>query len=224
MRERMAFHRSAGDLRAWTAEMVVNMEDAVDSALGASAIAFLNAVQDDEESTIELSRFVEYLMREDTSEEAWKDALLALADVLQVIEDDENMVPLLRVFSEALAPGARERVTRAGHFDLRDVESADSLVDATTLLLRRANEIDDENTLTIALSNLVRLPDGESETPLEALIDAAAEIHRADPGAGTRMLQPDYEAFFGNAIEFLRDEDHGVERIYRVVQSRELSE
>ena len=161
-------------------------------------------------------------MSDETPEEAWRDALLAMADLMQVLEDDENMVPLLRVLSEALAPGARLQVAEGGRFDLRDVDSSGSLVDATTLLLRRANEVDDDNVLSVLLSRLVELPEGRSETPLEALIDAAAEIHRAEPGVGTRMLRPDYEAVFGNSIEFLRDEDHGIERIYRVVQSRQL--
>ncbi len=222
LREQVRRHREAGDLEAWTEEIEADLEDALDSPLGASTIMFLDAVQDDEASTQELSRFANYMMRE--TDDASEDALLAMADMLQVLEDDTNIVPLLHVLSEALAPGVRERARPNGTIELSDVHAEDSLVDATTLLMRRANEVDEENVLTILLERMVTLPDGADETPLEALLDASAEVYRVEPARGGPLLRSDYESVLANTIEFLQNEHNGLERIIQVVQSRELSE
>lgn len=222
IRERIAFHNGAGDLDSWSRELFADIEDAIDSPLGASSLRFLQAVQDDAETTEELSRFLEYMVREDSFGDAWRDVLLAVGDMLQVQGDEEAFLPLLHFFAEALAPGILDQIATAPSLRLSDIQSEGSALDATMLLMRRANEVDEDDSLSTLLANLVTLPEGESETPIEVLIDAMAEIYRVDPGAGGPLFRDDYGAILDNATEFLSDEDHGLERIYRVVQEREI--
>ncbi|MFT5357391.1 MAG: hypothetical protein ACI9KE_004626, partial [Polyangiales bacterium] len=222
IRDRVAFHRDAGDLDSWSRELYADIEDAVDSPLGASSLRFLQAVQDDAETTEELSRFLGYMVREDSFGDAWRDVLLAVGDMLQVQGDEEAFLPLLHFFAEALAPGILDQIATAPSLRLSDIQSEGSVLDATMLLMRRANEVDEDDALSTLLANLVTLPEGESETPIEVLIDAMAEIYRVDPGAGGPLFRDDYGVILDNATEFLSDEDHGLERIYRVVQEREL--
>ncbi len=75
------------------------------------------------------------------------------------------------------------------------------------------------------LSNLVTLPEsGRGETPLETILDVVAEVNRVDPGLGTSLRSDDHRAVLTTAHEFLTDQDRGLERIYNVIQSRELTE
>lgn len=222
LQDRIAVHEQAGDLLPWTAEFVTDTESLLNSPLGASAVLFMQAVQDDQESTDALTDFATYLLEDGRPEDAWKDCLIAAADFLQVLEDDDNLLPLLRALSTGLSPLAREHVEFGDDVLLSSVGTEGSLLDAVTLLLRRTNEADDVNALPGLLSRLVTIPPGGRETPLEALIDAAAEIERADPGAETPLLYPDYELLFDSMIEFMDDEHNGLERIYDVVQAREL--
>ena len=95
-------------------------------------------------------------------------------------------------------------------------------MDSTTRLLQRAVEIDEERVLQLVLGNLVALEAGASETPVEALIDASAEVYRTEPGAGGAMNVEDYRAVLGQTVQFLDNEHNGLERLYRIVQNREL--
>ncbi|MBX3252179.1 MAG: hypothetical protein KF901_33705, partial [Myxococcales bacterium] len=223
VRERIAVHRDAGDLTPWAASLTPRLETTLGSGVGVAALRFLEAVDRDEGAKEELSGLIGYLMSDASSNDAFDSTLLATADLLQVLEDDTNLSPLLNAISEGLTPGVRDRVRAGGMVDAAELSTAGGALDETLALLRAVVDVDDRRTLAAILRNLVALPPtGDGETPLETILDVMAEVNRVAPGAGTSLRAPDHRSVLNHVDEFLTDEDRGLERIYRVVQHRTL--
>ena len=223
VRERVASHRADGDLEEWSLSLAPRLETTLGSAVGSSALRFLEAVDRDEGAKEELSGLIQYLMNDASDNDAFDNTLLATADLLQLLDDELNLVPLLNVLSEGLAPGVRERVAAGGTIDPSTLSLDGSTLDETVKLLRAIVDVDDRRTLAAVLRNVVALPEGgDGETPLETVVDVIAEVNRAEPGLGTSLRAEDHRSVLGHVDEFLTDPDRGLERIYRVVQNRTL--
>jgi hypothetical protein len=152
-------------------------------------------------------------------------------DLLQVLRDDTNLVPIYKVFAAAFAPSP-------------DNPKGPSLIDATTTLLTRlaahaidgkgveicANEIDPNSVLDLALAQLVTpMPtaadasSGASSpgvTPLEVIVDTVADVNRATPSdAVDPLASPDYANIANELGEFLTDHQRGLEQFYAIVRN-----
>lgn len=223
VRERVAVHRDDGDLTEWSLSLAPRLEETLGSAVGAASLRFLEAVDRDEDAKQELSGFVQYLMDEASANDAFDSTLLASADLLQLLDDDANFVPLLNALSEGLAPGVRDRAAAGGTIEPSAIPLDGSTLDETVRLLRAVVDVDERRTLAAVLRNLVALPASrDGETPLETVVDVVAEVNRVEPGLGTNLSADDHRAVLRSVDEFLTDPDRGLERIYRVVQSRTL--
>ena len=127
---------------------------------------------------------------------------------------------ILTGLSEALAIGVRDAAENGG-----DVNIDGSTLDRTLALLREINERDANHTITRVLQNLVSLPPaGPAETPLETIIEVVAEVNRQVPNEGGSMSAADHFDVFESVHHFLTGEIRGIERIYQVVQNREIAE
>ncbi len=151
-------------------------------------------------------------------------------DLLQVLRDDANLVPIYKVFAAAFAPPPNE-------------PHGPSLIDATTSLLTRlaghavdgsgveicAKEVDPNEVLDLALAHLVTpIPTGADAaadaaapgvTPLEVIVDTVADVNRASPNDLTFTLQPpDYASISSELDGFLTDPDRGIEQFYAIVR------
>jgi hypothetical protein len=218
VRARIAEHRAAGDLQAWADGLAGRVESTLGSALVTAALDLVDALRADPEARAAIAALVAYLMDDTATGDAFDATLLAIADLLQVLEDDRNLDPLLRALAPALALDART-VAATGGAPTTEGSPADALLD----LLRAARPLDPENVLQRVLSGLVALPAaGDVETPLETIVDVVTEVNRAAPGAGTTMDAEDHRAVLRRVQDTLRDEERGVERLYRVIQEREL--
>ena len=225
LRARIDDHRRRGDLQEWAASLAPRAERTLGSAVGAAGMRFLEAVNADEAAEAEVSALAQYLMDEASANDAFDTTVLAAADLLQVLDDEANLDPLLRAVSEGIVPGVRDRVAEGGTVRAGSLDIQGSAVDETLTLLKRVVDVDDRETLQALLSNLVALPEsGDAATPLETLIDVVAEVHRVEPNQGGPMRAADHRRVLGTATEFLLDDDHGLERIYSVVQSRRIED
>jgi hypothetical protein len=151
-------------------------------------------------------------------------------DLLQVLRDDTNLVPIYKVFAAAFAPPP-------------DKPQGPSLIDATTTLLTRlaahaidatgveicAKEIDPNSVLDLVLAQLVTpMPtaaDASSGTsapgvtPLEVIVDTVADVNRASPSDAVNPLaSPDYANVANELSEFLTDHQRGLEQFYAIVR------
>jgi hypothetical protein len=219
VRERVAEHRAEGDLSAWADGLTARAEETLGSAATSAVFAFLDAIENDPQACDALAQLIGYLVDVGSSNDAFDTTVVALTDFLQVLEDDRNLTPLLRALAAGLAPEARAAVD-----DGAALETAGSAADQTLDLLRLINDLDDRHALRTVLANVVSLPEaGEPTTPLETILDVIAEVNRVSPGAGGSLDGEDYRRVLGTTRDLLVDEDRGFERLYRVVQERELA-
>lgn len=219
LRGRLEEHATAGDLDAWATDLPGDVSDFLNEPLVAGAIQLLDVVNEDPEARDALVDLLSYLVDEASDNDAFLSVLYALMDLLQVMEDEGNILPLMHALSGAMAPNARALVEGAsGTPDIDGSVGYDALT-----LLREIRGFDHDRTLRALLGNLVQLRDDQT-TPLEVIVDVMNEVNRAEPGAGGAYLPPDYRASFGHMTDFMDEERRGMERLYDVVQSRELPE
>ena len=175
-----------------------------------------------------MERLAQYLLDAASKNDALASLLASSNDIVQLLRDDENLVPLYRVLAAAMDASSKDekgRVVRK------------SLVDAQMALLARVSgryfdqdkkeickrEVDPNQVLAVALGNLVTpLGTGtlKGQSPLEIIIDVVADVNRADPTAtyeGT-LSRADYASVSRHTIEFLTDKERGLEQFYEVIR------
>src|SRR5690606_39063263 len=148
---------------------------------------------------------------------------------IQILNDEENLVPLLHVVAHAMDASERDASGRV---------TKQSLVDAQMALLAKMSgryfdadgdeicrkEIDPNQVLAVALGHLVTpIEDGDfrGQTPLEVIIDVIADVNREDPTQpyeGT-LAKEDYASVSQNVVEFLTDKERGLEQFYEVIRN-----
>ena len=82
----------------------------------------------------------------------------------------------------------------------------------------------ERSTLTKLLGELVKETGKDGETPLEIILDTIAEVNRAAPvkDLGSSLKADDLRAVLRESRDFLSSERHGLERLYDIIQAREL--
>ncbi len=216
LRDRIDAHRTAGDLAMWAHDLDGDIADSMTGPMGASAIRFADAIQTDDAARSELSQLMAYLFDEASGNDAFDATLFAAADMMMVLEDDRNIVPILNVMGDAVAGNASVVIETGDELVLDD-----SAVDGGLNLIRESNVVDDRRTLTRVLQNLVALQPGQEETQLEILIDVLTEVNRAAPGAGTHFDTTDYQELMSRSADMLSSESRGMERLYDIIQNRD---
>ncbi len=212
------------------AQLYERFKDMISSRPLFSAVIDLNeALRQDAGGRAQTEALLQYLL---SDPDAVSDILASGNDMLQVLGDDTNLVPLYHVLATATqaTTDAQGKVTR-------------SVVDATTALLSRVagraydassaevcgNELDPNAVLNVALEHLVTpmtVAGSPSQTPLEFIIDAIADVNRVSPGATTsggaplpvKLKDADYASITGELSRFLLDDQRGLEQLYEVVR------
>lgn len=225
LQARIAEHREQGDLVRWAANLPNRLETTLGSAVGAAGLHFVDAVDADPVARDEISRIAEYLLDGETNPDTFATTVIATADLLQVLEDERNIVPLLNVLSEGIAPGIRSIALDGSRLTPSDIRLDGSALDESLTLMREVINVDERETLAAVLRNVVSLPEsGDAETPLETIIDVIAEVNRVSPGAGGSMDAEDHRRVFEETEAYILGQERGLERLYDVVQSRTISE
>ena len=209
-------HIAEGDLEPWSAGLAGRAEETLSGPLPAAIVRLLRAMETETAARDAIFGLVAHLLSEDLG--AGFDALLAAAyDLLQVLTDDANLIPLGRVLASAFAPNVGDSVGTGAA-----ISTTGSLTDQSVELLREVAIIDDADTLPTVLGASV-LPRGISDpsTPLDTLLEVISEVNRVSPHEGTSYRAADHTALFEQIDDFLVDEERGIERLYDVVQTRE---
>ncbi len=200
--ERLVAHWSAGDVEAWADDLAPSAERALAHPAVASGLHLAQALVDTPAARTEVEAFVSYLVDALRPQATFDATLTSLADLLQVVDAGADLKPVLR----QLAP-------------LVDPEGG--VADDMVTFLDRMQALDDKGVLPKLLAGLVvRRSDGSGETPLEAMIDIAAEVNRAEPGAGGPLSAEDIVAVLGALHDTLTDDTRGLERLYKLIEER----
>lgn len=188
----------------------------------------MDAIRRDPNGRRETEKLLEYLVDQGSKNDALANILASANDVIQVLRDDDNLLPLFKVLAVA-ADGSK--------YDSKGRLTEKSLVDAQMALLARlsgkyfdkdgkeicSREVDPNQVLVAALGKLVTpIKDGDfrGQSPLEVIIDVIADVNRVDPTEayeGT-LKQEDYGNIGSNVVEFLTDKERGLEQFYEVVR------
>lgn len=210
-------------------ELPKKMNDVVNGPTFASAMDLGDAVRKDEQGRKEVQTLLQYLVDEASKNDALQAMLASSTDIVQVMKDEQNIVPFMHVMSEGLAPTKKDK-------DGNVIEKG--MVDAQTALLAKmagraidsdgvedcSREVDPNQVVTVVLGKLVTpLPNGpqKGKTPLEVVIDTIAEVNRQDPTrpAEEKLSNADYRNISDNVSDFLLNKERGLEQFYEVVRN-----
>jgi hypothetical protein len=221
---------SCQNLREWATGLTPRLEKSLGQPVAAATLRLLDQLWGaDKNPGGELLRLVNWISQERSApnDASFDSTLLSITDMLQLFEDSPNTAPVMRFLSTAIAPNAVEVADKGG--DLTAAHLAEGSVEKTLELLRRVKELDpapegQQSTLTKLLRALVQEYGKNGETPLEIIIDAIAEVNRAAPIAddGKSLNGRDLRAVLKETEQFLSNERHGLERLYDIIQNREL--
>ncbi|MBX3190234.1 MAG: hypothetical protein KF819_24760 [Labilithrix sp.] len=213
---------------AWARdELAKKAEETMSGPLMSTGLDVVEAIRADAEGRKELGLLLTYLLDAASKNDALASTLASANDMIQLLKDDENLVPIYHLMSGAMEAKRDE----SG----KTVEK--SLVDAQMALLARISgkyfdkdgkeicrrEIDPNQVLAVALGNLVTpINDGsfKGQSPLEVIMDVIADVNRIDPTQpyeGT--LDPkDYNSVSENVVDFLLSKERGLEQFYEVIR------
>jgi hypothetical protein len=164
------------------------------------------------------------MVDEEKNPVGYETTLVAVADLLQLLEDSEKIAPILDLAAEAATPGVPAAVEKSGGSEF----------DPSQGVLRRLVELQNRllqlhprrpSTLSRVAGNLVRTDRSEDRTPLEALIDIISEVERVDAAKPESAVldAKDLRAIAASVHHFIEDDGHGLERLYSVIQNRTIS-
>lgn len=213
LEDRIAEHKAKGDFDAWTkTEFVKSFIDSIESPIFATAIDLQEKLYADDAARKSLGELIVYLANQASENDALPSVMTATQDIMQLMGDEANMVPLYHAMAVAAAPdGALQR-----SLDLIDrigaIETDEKF--ASTHGSRRV--------IPKVLANTVT-PMGKSQvTPIEVFLDVINELHRDAPGKGDAFVPVDYGAVARQVQEFLVDKTRGLEQLYAIVKNRNV--
>jgi len=214
LEDRIAEHKAKGDFESWAKSgLLKSFTDSVEGPTFAAAIDLTEKIYADKDARNELGNLLVYMASQASSNDALASVLTAAQDLMQVIGDDANMVPLYHAAAVAASPdGALKR-----SLDL--VERLDALEKAPDFATTHGNR----RVIPKVLANAMT-PMGKSQiTPIEVLMDVIADIHRADPAVvNDPFAAVDYGSVARNVQEFMVDPTRGLEQLYAIVKNRNV--
>jgi hypothetical protein len=220
---------SCQKVRAWSVGLSARLEKSLSQPISAATFnlleRFWGAEGDPGGELLTMMHWLSQAQSGVDKDDAIDSTLLAATDMLQLFEDTPNTAPVMRFLARGIAPNALE-VASGSALEL-DVENG--AVEKALMLLREVKKLDtakagEQSTLTRLLHELVRELGPAGETPLEVILDTIAEVNRAAPGAdsGAPLDAADLRAVLRESRDFLSSERHGLERLYDIIQAREL--
>ncbi|MEY4509728.1 MAG: hypothetical protein RLZZ450_1850 [Pseudomonadota bacterium] len=211
-----------GDLASWADGLPARAEKVLSHPMVARGLDLLDVFWQHPDAGDEFAAVASYLMDADQYPDAFSGIVVAAADTLTFLDRDPNLTPIVQFASLAVAPNAFSALDEGDDVDvengvlLKGLELTKDIVDL--------HEGDEPSAISKLLKNLV-LANEAGESPLEVIFDSIAEVNRDDPSKASDapMSPSDVSGSLARTQSFLQDKDRGLERIYRVIQSRNLN-
>jgi hypothetical protein len=203
LKKRLAAHRLKGDTANWLSkELPDAVEQKLSSPVVAAAIDLVKKLEANEPARLSVYSLLSYVIDEAESNHSFNASLTGLADMMQMMLDDRDLVPVARFAGNALKPEL-------------------GLIDSTIAFFHEAIALDKHEAVVKVLGNAAReLSPGKS--PLQTLLDMSTEMHRVNPGAGSDSPYQgeDFKRAFGEVHDFMSNEQMGLEKFYSMIKSR----
>lgn len=201
-------NRESGSECTWAREELGRkLADTLSSPLVAAVVDLGERMRQDPKARRALERYLRYILTSAESD-ALPGTLASMVDMMQVLADDEKMVPIMRAASVALEP---------------DGGCADTTLGVLKAL--STSDYDKYHVMDHVLANLVKPlagPNGEPGlSPIELFMDVITEVHRIDAENPTSPLaQADYGNIMKVMEDFMLSDTRGLEQIYTIVRKR----
>jgi hypothetical protein len=205
---------------AWAqTNLSADVADALAGPLFAALADLGDALAADPAARAALEALAGQLLEQAGDADVLADVTVAAADLLQLLRDDADLVPVLNAASVAASPGDGDEPGLADA-SLKLLRAL--LDDRADLPPERAREaaVDRYHVLDVVLKSAVSAPPRGGRPPLEVLADVAADVHRVDASAPSPLDPDDYRAMGESIRGFLTDPYRGLEQFYHVVRGR----
>jgi hypothetical protein len=211
----------------WARDDLTNkLSDSIKGPFFSTTMDLLEAIRADDGARSGLEALLQYLVDGASQNDALASMLATSDDLMQVMSDDTNLVPIYHALAPSLSPTTHDVL---GHV------LSSSLVDAQLTLLARVSgrflsggteicgdEVDPNQILPQLLANLVTpMKDSTghpTQTPLEVIIDVIADVNRTDPSLTSKLQPSDYGSIAGQVDDFLMNKQFGLEQLYEIVR------
>jgi hypothetical protein len=219
---------------AWSRDDWANkLGDVVKGPLFSTSLDLTDTIRANDPARVELEALLQYLVDVASTNDAFAAMLASSIDIMQVLRDDTNIVPLFHVLAQAFATSKL------------DDKNVPSMIDAQSSMLARISgrafdgdkveicgiELDPNQILSRVLTNLVTpvtLKDKDGKdvltTPAEVLMDVIADLNRVDPARSDRLDVADYGSVTGSVTDFLLNKEHGLEQFYEIIRQGTLKQ
>ena len=204
---RLRAHDTAADRGRWLSiDLAADLKAAMTGPVFAGLADFVLALSAEPATRDQLVALVRYLQDEARDRVTFVTALTGIADTLQLVLDDRDLVPILRAVGEVIRP---EHGWLAAQLEL----------------IKRARAGDDGGALTRLMVHLYDQP-RPGHSAVGDLIDGLSEIHRTAPFAdlGQELTGADYASALRGVADFLDEEQRGLRKFIAIIQSRNLSQ
>lgn len=213
LEDRVAEHKAKGDFAEWAKSGLANsFIESIESPIFSAAIDLQEKLYADESARKSLGELLVYLANQASANDALPSVMTATQDIMQLMGDEANMVPLYHALAVAASPdGALQR-----SLDLID------RIGAVETGEKFASAHGGRRVIPKVLANTVT-PIGTTQiTPIEVYLDVISELHRDAPGRGDAFDPVDYGAVARQVQEFLVDKTRGLEQLYAIVKNRNV--
>jgi hypothetical protein len=211
----------------WARDDLTNkISDSIKGPFFSTTMDLLDAIRRDDASRSALESLLQYLANAASQNDALASLLATTDDLLQVMNDDQNLVPVYHALSGALTPTQRDATGHILSASVVDSQLtllshvAGKFFDGTTEIC--ADEADPNQILPQILTRLVTpMKDTTghlTQTPLEVILDVIADVNRTDPSQTNKLASGDYGAIAGQVNDFLMNKEFGLEQFYEIVR------
>jgi hypothetical protein len=195
-------------------ELAQKAETTLGGPLVSNGLEVVEVIRKDPDSRTESEYLLAYLLDRGATNDALANTLASFSDMIQLLGDEENLVPLYHVLASAI-DGLDPQLAMLARISGKYIDK-----DGTEICSR---EIDPNQVLAVALRHLVspiKDSDFKGQSPLEVIIDVVADVNRIDPTKpydGT-LAKEDYSSVSVNVVDFLTNKERGLEQFYEVIR------
>ena len=196
-------HRTAGDLEEWVDGLYQDLGDLLDDALMVRGIQLFDVLARNDDLRSEFELLLAYLTLSVSPNDALDATVATVVDGVQLLRDVARIEPVLQESAVLFDPN-------------------DGLVRTVVDLLGQAVEYDTEAALPRAILNMLNPREAAGESSFSALAEIVGKVNRVEPGLETPWTAEDYALTLRSAARFIRDEDRGLERLFSLLEQRNL--
>lgn len=216
LREQINAHcpgRETGGGCQWARkDLADNLASTLSGPLFAALMDVQEALRADEDARKQTELLLVHLLSSADNAEDLQATLASFVDLLQVLQDDGDLAPILRAVAPASNPADDPDGQGAGDAMIR------------VLMALTDDKYDPYHVMDHVLPAAVKpMDNGADRAPLEIFIDAITDIHRIDADADASdqpLSSDDYKTIFTSVGQFMTSKTRGLEQFYYIVQNR----